>query len=245
MPSLGFKEFKELLQLNLNKEDKRRTQNFLRMIDLENLRSYWAKEGFDPRGNVSREEMEQALFDVQWPVGEDFSPFLCDYLDKYHSDKERLKHFPLLMSHFYDRAVEEGSGFLRDFFSFQREMRLVMVGFRAKKMQRDVAVELQYEDASDPIMAQVLAQKDAKSYEPPFEYKELKPIFEELEDSPLELHKAICAYQFNHIVELWGGEIFTIDRILNYMARLLLVERWIELDVQKGIEMIDTIEGRM
>ncbi|MBI3900942.1 MAG: DUF2764 family protein, partial [Chlamydiia bacterium] len=74
------------------------------------------------------------------------------------------------------------------------------------------------------------------------EYKELKPIFEEFGESPFELYKSLCEYQFDHIVELWGGEIFTLDRILNYMARLILVERWLELDVQKGIKIVDAIE---
>lgn len=245
VPALGFPELKELLKINLTEEDIRRTRKFLRLIDLESFRSYWAEEPLDPRGNLNRDELEQALLDVQWPVGEEFALYLRDYLEKYHSNADRLKNFPLLMSQFFSHEVEEESGFLKDFFAFQREMRLVMVGFRAKKRGKDVVAELQYEDQTDSIVAQILAQKDAKTYEPPFEYKELKPIFEEFGDTALELHKAIYEYQFNHIIELWGGEIFTIDRILNYMARLLLVERWLELDVQKGLEIIDTIEGKI
>jgi len=242
VPGLGFPELKELLRTNLSTSDQGRVRQFLRLIDLENLRSYWAKEPFDPRGNVNAEEMEQALLDVQWPIGDEFPPFLQDYLDKYHTDEDRLKYFYILMSQFFELHMEQETGFLKDFYIFQREMRLVMVGFRAMKLGKDVAVELQYEDSTDPIVAQILAQKDAKVYEPPFEYKELKPIFEEFGDAPLDLHKAINEYQFNHIIELWGGEIFSLDRILNYMARLILCERWLELDVQKGIQVIDTIE---
>lgn len=243
MPALGFPELKELLQNNLTDADQMRVRQFLRLIDLENLRSYWAGEPLDSRGNVSsEEEMEQALLNVQWPVGEEFPFFLQDYLEKYHSNEDRLAHFALLMSQYFAYCLDEYEGFLRDYFAFQREMRLVLLGFRAKKLGKDVAVELQYEESTDPIVAQILAQKDAKVYEPPFEYKELKPIFEEFEDKPLDLHKVLYEYQFNHIIELWGGDIFTINRILNYMARLILCERWLGLDVQKGIEVIDTIE---
>ncbi|MFZ0566312.1 MAG: DUF2764 family protein [Chlamydiales bacterium] len=242
VPSLGFKELKTLLEANLNDQDKIRTRRFLRLIDLENLRAYWAQEPFDPRGNVGLEAMEQALATAQWPVGEEFAPFLQDYLDKYTSNEERLKYFPFLMSTFFQRISEEEHGFLKDYFAFQREMRLVMVGFRAKRLGKNLDVELQYEDATDPVVAQILAQKDAKVYEPPFEYKELKPIFEEFIDSPIDLYKTVYEYQFNHIIELWGGELFTIDRILTYMARLILVERWLELDMQKGIAVLDEIE---
>ncbi len=242
VPALGFPELMELLRTNLTSSDQERVRQFLRLIDLENLRSFWAKEPFDIRGNVSSEEMEQALLDVQWPVGEEFPPFFLDFLEKYHSDEDRLEHFPLLMSQFLEHKIAVEGGFVRDFFAFQRELRLVQVGFRANKLKKDVAVELQYEDPTDPIVAQILAQRDSPTYEPPFEYKELKPIFEQFGDKPLELHKEIYLYQFNHIIELWGTEIFTLDRILNYMARLILCERWLELDVQKGIKVIDTVE---
>lgn len=242
MPGLGSSELKELLRTNLSTADQARVVRFLRLIDMENLRAFWAGEPFDPRGNVKPEQMEQALIDVQWPIGEEFAPFLQEYLEKYHNSEERLAHFSLLMTQFFTHHLEHDEGFVRDFYAFVREMRLVMVGFRAKKVGKDLAEELQYEESTDPIVAQILAQRDAPHYEPPFEYKELKPIFEEYGDSPFELHKAIYEYQFHHIIELWGGEIFTLNRILNYMARLILCERWLELDVQKGIEVIDTIE---
>lgn len=242
IPTLGFADLMVLLDANLGRKDRQTVRKFLTMIDFENMRAFWAKEPFERRGNLNEEQMDEALSHLQWPSGESLPQFLIDYLGKYHSDKERLHHFSLLMSQFFAYQLEHESGFIRDFFAFQREMRLVLVGFRAKKLGKDVAVELQYEDETDPIVAQILAQKDAKNFEPPFEYKELKPIFEEYADSPLELHKAICEYQFNYIIEQWGSEAFSLERILNYLARLILVERWLELDVQKGIHVVDRIE---
>jgi uncharacterized protein YlaN (UPF0358 family) len=242
VPSLGFRELKTLLDANLSRGDRKKVRKFLSLIDLENLRAFWAKEPFDPRGNVTEEQMGQALLDQSWPSGDPFALYLSDYLEKYHSDEERLQNFSQLMSEFFTAEIAQETGFVKDFFTFQRDIRFVKLGFRAKKLGRDVMAELQYEDPKDPLVAQILAQKDAKSYEPPFEYKELKPIFEEFSDSPLELYKAIFEYQFNHIIELWGGELFGLDRILNYMARLILVERWLALDVQKGIKVVDTIE---
>jgi len=242
VPSLGFPELKDLLAINLAPEDLEKVRKFLRLIDIENMRAFWSGEPFDPRGNLNRAAMELAIQDQMWSPSEEFPIYLSDYLDKYHSVADRLSHFSLLLNQFFLNESEEESGFLRDYFIFQREMRLVMVGFRAKKLHKDISKELQYEDPTDPIVAQILAQKDAKIYEPPFEYKELKPIFDEYGDSPFELHKAVYEYQFNTIVEIFGGEVFNMDRILNYMARLLLVERWLELDVQEGMQLIDTVE---
>ncbi len=245
VPALGYVELKELLKVNLSDDDLKSVEAFFRQIDFENIRSFWAVEPLDPRGNLNAEEIEQALLDYSWPGDEEFPPFLVDFLNKHHSNEDRLANFSFLLSDFYDHAAEEHKGFLRSYFHFQKEWRLVLLGFRAKLLEKDIAVELQYEDETDPFIAQLLAQKDAKGYEPPFDYKDLKPVFEHHQENPLELHKALYEYQFNHMIELWGGELFTINRILNYMARLIIVERWLELDMQKGIEVIDEIERKV
>lgn len=243
VPSLGYSELQELLRINLEPEELARVHAFLRLIDFENMRALWSNEPFDRRGNVhSPEEMEQALLNREWPNREEFPLYLQDYLDKYQSVSDRLKHFPYLMTLFFNHEIETQEGFLNAIFQFYREFRLVLLGFRAKKVGKDPTAELQYEDSSDPIVAQILAQKDAKVYEPPFEYRDLKPIFDEYGNNPIELHRALTEYQFKYIVENWGTELFSIERILNYLARLILVERWLELDVQKGMEVIDMIE---
>jgi hypothetical protein len=242
VPALGFQELMVLMESNLSKEDKKKVTTFLSQNDMENMRALWASEPFDPRGNLTKSQMEQALIDFTWPSGVSFPFFLIDYLEKYRTNEERLVHFSQLMSHYFIHMIQTEEGFLHDYFAFQRELRLVLVGFRAKKWGKNIAEQLQYEDPADPIVAQILAQKDAHDYEPPFEYKELKPIFDEFAETPWELNRALYEYQFRHIVELWGTEPFTIDRILNYLARLILVERWLELDVQRGIQVVDMIE---
>jgi Protein of unknown function (DUF2764) len=242
VPALGFQELKQLMDSNLTKGDLSKVETFLSQIDLENIRALWAEEPLNSRGNWTKHQLEEALIHLSWLNDAPFPFYLIDYLEKYRSREERLSHFPLLISQFYSHMIENEEGFLRHYFEFQRELRLVMVGFRAKKWGRDIAAELQYEDSSDPIVAQILAQKDAPNYEPPFEYKELKPIFDAYADSPWELNRALYEYQSRHIIELWGNEPFTIDRILNYLARLILVERWLELDVQQGILVVDSIE---
>ncbi len=242
VPSLGYEELKELLRINLSSDDLDKTKEFLRQIDFENIRAFWAKEPFDPRGNISYDELEQALIDYSWPDDEAFPYFFTDFLQKYKSNEDRLANFQLLLSQFYDYQMEHQEGFLKYYFEFQKKWRLVILGYRAKVLEKDVAKELQYEDVTEPFVAEILAQKDAKVYEPPFEYKDLKPVFEAHKENPLELHKALYEYQFNHMIEIWGGDLFTIDRMLNYMARLIIVERWNELDIQKGIELINQIE---
>ncbi|NGX55421.1 MAG: hypothetical protein KR126chlam2_01056 [Chlamydiae bacterium] len=242
VPALGYPEFKEFLSVNMSDEGLERIKRFLRLVDIENLRALWTGEPIDPRGNLNQEELEQAVIELSWPGEEEFPDYLREFLQKYHSNEEKADNFYLLMSRFLEDEKENESGFLKEYFNFEREWRLVMVGFRAKKLGKRVEVELQFEDPTDPIVAQILAQKDAKFYEPPFEYKELKPIFEEFANAPVELHRALYEYRFDLLQDFFGSEIFSLDRILGYAAQLLIIEKWLELNVQKGIEIIDRIE---
>ena len=48
-------------------------------------------------------------------------------------------------------------------------------------------------------------------------------------------------YRFKKIQDLLGTELFTIDRILGYMIQLIMIEKWNQLDKQKGKAIIDTM----
>lgn len=242
VPTLGFEELKELLRTNLTKEDAQKVKTLLRMVDMENMRRVFAGEKIDPRGNLNAEELKEALHQGQFSDEEEFPPYLQDFLEKYKTNEERIAKFPQLMGRFLLEKSENEEGFLGNFFAFEREMRIVMAGFRAKKMHKNIEAELQFEESSDPIVAQVIAQKDTKTFEPPFEYKELKPIFDAYGNYPSELHKALTQYRFDELQEMMDSKHFSIDRILGYVARLILAERWIDLNYEEGMAIIDTIE---
>jgi uncharacterized protein DUF2764 len=125
---------------------------------------------------------------------------------------------------------------------FEREWRLVMIGLRAKELGRDVTKELQYEDFSDPIVAHILAQRDAPQYEPPPEYLELKELLLSCGSDPWQKLKVFAAWRFRKVEEMVDRPLFSIDWILAYMVRLLIIEDWNELDEKKGKMILDTFK---
>ena len=138
IPELGMVELKELLKVNLKHEDLLKARRLLRQVDVENFRALWAKEPIDPRGNLGKEELEEALSERLWQEGEEFPDYLGDFLDKYEEDEERITHFQQLLVDYFADEIEKNEGFLHEYFQFQREWQLVLVGFRAKKLGKDV-----------------------------------------------------------------------------------------------------------
>ena len=85
------------------------------------------------------------------------------------------------------------------------------------------------------VSMQILVQKDMGSYEPPMEYGELKQIFVSSGTDAGKQHKAFTEWKFLRVEEM-ATKPFSIDAILSYMVRLMLVEDWQALDEEKGKE---------
>lgn len=233
-PLVHFEELMDAFKINLHEEDMRKVEVMRRYIDIVNLGAFFRGDELDPMGNIPADNMERAVLE-----GEGLPRYVCDFLEEYDSNEERAKHYPKLLVFFFKEEIASSEGFLHHYLRFERDWRLVMVGFRAKLLGKDVAVELQYEDPEDIIVAQILAQKDSPTYEPPVWFGRLKETFEENRDHPLKLHKAICEYRFAMMEHLSEREFFSMDRVLGYLAQLVIVEQWLKLDEQEGKAILD------
>jgi len=114
-----------------------------------------------------------------------------------------------------------------------------MAALRAKKTGRDIVKEFQFEDFTDPMIAHILAQKDMDDYDPPIEFQDLKQALHACGDDPWEQYKAVIKYEFDSIEEMTGYPLFSLDWIVGYVARLMLVEHYSQLDAEKGGEIVE------
>jgi hypothetical protein len=213
-PEISFQELEELFELNLSEKDQEKVALLLRPIDLYNVKAFWLGLPLDPRGRV---EVEEALV-----LHSKLPEYAVDFLARYDSVEERLKNFASLYASFY--REEEVDGFLKKYFELERSVRLILTALRAKAAKRDVVKELQFEDPTDLLVADILAQKDAAEYNPPQEFEDLKMAFLENSGEPVKLNKAVLRYRLSKIDEMIEPQDFTIDWILAYTARLLLLE---------------------
>jgi hypothetical protein len=235
-PLLSFKECVDMLSLNLSPTDLETVDEMLFSIDLGNIRSFWMGGPLDERGKFSAKELEEALL-----VKEDLPDYLIDFLDRYDSREERLRYFSALYVSFYRDRIEKSKGFLKDYFTFEREVRLVLSALRAKDFDRDLDFEMQFEDSMDSFVMEILVQKDSPGFSPPHGYKELKTLYMSTKDKPKELHKSILEYRFNRIEQMEENEHFSMNRILGYLVRLIIVESWASLNESQGLAITENL----
>lgn len=231
-PLLSFKEVREMLPLNLTDKDMLAVRRLLRPLDLYNLRALWLEAPLNEEGNFNAKDLEDSL--LQKGI---IPTFLSDFLDRYDSTAERLHNFPSLYASLY-REMSDLKGFLAKYYQFEREVRLILTALRCKTVGRDPIVELQFEDPTEFFIADILAQKESPDYVPPKEYEDLKTFFLDNTYDPRKLQQAILQYRFNKIEEMEDSQDFSIDRVLAYLARLLIVEESTELDDYKSQGMV-------
>lgn len=236
-PEISFGKLEVLLKDNLTSRDYEKTLAVRRFYDILNLRSLWLEGEFDSRGELTALELNEALVNRL-----DLPDYVYEFIDRYPKKEDRIRYFPFLLAKFFQGAERLSDPFLRRYLNFERELRLVMTAFRSKKLGRDLNVEFQYEDPEEDLIAQLLAQKDAKIFELPEKYKNIKVLFEKYSDNPLALQKGLDEYRFETIENLVDmADVFSIERILAYLVQFLLVEKWFELDKEIGIQIVDTI----
>ncbi len=237
-PELTFHEFERLLQENLSESDYDKTRRLRWFFDLRNIRAYWKKEPLDYWGTLNEIQLEDALLTRE---GKELPSYLYDYLSEHETLEERQKYFPKVMSTYFATEASQNTGFLRDLRAFERNLRLIMTAYRTRRLGRDLAVEFQYEDPEDEVVAQLLDQKEAKEFELPTGFENLKPLITLYDASPLKLQKGIMEVIFNWIEDCLEFDYFSINRILGYMAQFLLIERFMKMDKEKGLNILENI----
>lgn len=236
-PEITFEELMARLEISLSRGDLEKTKVLRRFIDIFNIRALLMEETVDPRGNFNEKELDEALL-----VHAVLPDYMFEFLGQFEKVPDKIRNFSGLLAQFFNAEIPKYKGFLRAYLTFERECRLVLVALRAKQLGRDVARELQFEDPTEPLVAQILAQKDADSYDPPLEYVDLKELIAACYADPWLENKAFSEYRFKKIGEIAEGKEFSIDQILAYMAQLLIIENLVELDGDKGNRILDTFK---
>lgn len=236
-PAISQREFEILLENNLSDKDLKKTSRIRLFYDIHNIRAMWRGEPLDPWGTLSQGELEEDLL----TRGGRLPKFVYALLEEHESLEERLRYFPTLFIRFYEITAKHATGFLGSYALFERNLRLALLGYRVRRLGRDLLRELQFEDPEEDLVAQLIAQKDAPQYVPPMGFEDLKPVIDLYYEKPLELQQALYEYRFNKLESMLGSDVFSMDYILIYMIKFIMVSKWLLLDKEKGLQIVDKI----
>lgn len=228
-PGILFEDLVTLYKDNLKFGDLNKVKALRSYIDLKNVQKLLKKEEIDHRGNLSEKELDEAIVNQ-----EGLPSYLFDFFEEYQEVPEQLLHYSKVFIVFFKEMQKKYQGFLSEYFSFEREWRILLAGYRSKKLGLDPAVALQHEDFHDPFVAEILAQKDAPFFEFPYEYEQLGEKLEGVSQKPDEEYLLMADFRFQHIEEKIQNHPFSIDYLLGFLVQLMIVEDAFALDEKKG-----------
>ena len=235
-PGIVFEEFLVLLEDNMSASDLEKVKAIRTYIDIKNVQSLMKKEEIDHRGNLNEKELDEAIVNQQG-----LPEYLFEYLEGTESVEEQLRHFSKVFIAYFKEMEKKYRGFLQGYFRFEREWRIALAGYRAKKLGVDPGEELQHEDFHDPLVAEILAQKDAPFFEFPFEYAQLGEKLKNAQGKPKEQYEVMAAFRFNRVGDEVQDDPFSLDYVLGYLVQLMIVEDAWALDEKHGSQMLSEI----
>lgn len=228
-PGILFDDLMTLYKDNLDRTDLEKVQAIRTYIDLKNIQKLLKKEEIDHRGNLNEKELDEAFVNQEGLPG-----YLFDFLEEHQEIPEQLRHYSKVLIAYYKEMEKAHKGFLKGYFRFEREWRVLLAGYRAKKLGIDPAVELQHEDFHDPLVAEVVAQKDAPFFEFPFEFVGLGEKLKDVGQEPDKQYQLMADFRFHKVEEEVQDNPFSADYLLGYLVQLMIVEDVFSLDEKRG-----------
>jgi len=233
-PEISFNDLMASLNLNLNQRDLKKIYSLRRIFDIYNIRSCLLEKEFDLKGNLSEKELNQALL-----LQEEFPLYIFDFLDQFKKFSEKMIFFSGLINLYFREEALIQTGFLKQYFQFERTWRIVLMAIRAKQSKKKVLHGLKFEDPKDPLILHLLAQESRPSYDPPIGYEELKAKYLSCGPDPWQQNKIVAEWRLHQIEELVQEPFFSIDWILSYVAQLFIIEQWNEMNTLQGQTIVE------
>ncbi|MBU2064041.1 MAG: DUF2764 domain-containing protein [Candidatus Omnitrophica bacterium] len=160
--------------------------------------------------------------------------FLEQIMDRRGRDSvlSRQQAEELLLKFVYERLVNHENNFIRSYFRFDLNLRNILSAYNKRKfnLESDNFIETEADDVVTRLKNSTASDfhlsHDAEYID------ELGEIFDKGELLHLEKYLDTLRWQF--IDEVNKLAYFEVDVLLGYLIRLILVERWIGLEEEKG-----------
>ena len=135
-------------------------------------------------------------------------------LDGFDADK--------LDAEFYRRALSSPDKFIQDYFSYDLDVRNTRVEFLNKALGRPEGMDI------------MVLDQEAE----PVEFEGYRQVMSVLEGSDiLARERGLDDLMWEKIDETVGLQVFTLDAILGFAAKLQIIARWLRLDPETGREL--------
>ncbi|NLX73427.1 MAG: DUF2764 family protein [Bacteroidales bacterium] len=204
---------------------------------------YGSSREWDERANYTAEEMEALKERKSFENEElaDFPQYIIDFIEIYLSEDSPENIYvaeQLLISSYYKYLEQSNNQFIREWVGYQSTIANVMAALNGRKHN------IPFEDAlvGDNEVVSALKKSRARDFGLSTELPDIEQIIQLFEiDNLLERELKIDNHKWHFLDELTFFNYFSVEKILAFVLKLFIVERWMTLDIEKGKGMFNKL----
>jgi hypothetical protein len=237
--SQGQQEFRQELQNELHPQDYQSVEILFYPFDNINLINLLLKteKEFDTRGVFSQQQLEENIKEINDELPEYMNRFITAF-------KNSEQIIPCMSPEneitalFYNYTETLDSEFLRSWFTFNRNLNNMLTALVCRKY--DIPYENQIIGTDET--SEAIRRSHARDFGLSSEYAWIEELLNIVKGDDLqEREKAIDQMKWSFLDEITFFEYFTIDRILAFVIKLGMVERWLAIDREHGKRMFNQL----
>ncbi|WP_291857437.1 DUF2764 family protein [Marinilabilia sp.] len=243
--SFSSTDFREMMEDELAPNDHALLKLFYLPFDHENLLNLFFEDDkeWDTRGNFSKEEMEP-LADRKLAHTADldiFPTYLSDFVLAMHDEEapdSRVDAARQLSAEYYEHLRNHSNEFVRQLAKYQQDTANVLTALNGRKY------ELKYEQAliGNDEVTDALKKSRSRDFGLKSEVEHIEDILQIFEiDNLTDRELKLDVLKWNFIEEATFFNYFTVEKVLAFLQKLFIAERWIHLDPEKGREMFEKL----
>jgi len=190
---------------------------------------------FKTDGNFTREELETEIKSPN-KLPQCLSNFI-DYYTKSNKSKNYASLEKQLFNMHYNYLINSENLFIRKWFSFDLNIKNILAHVVSELLETNPGDEMIGDQAAiDEILFYRSKNFDLNHRIP--NYKKFLQLINQKDI--LEKEKQIDKFKWDYLDEITLFNYFTLEVILSYIIKLKIIQRWEEMDAEKGMSQLNT-----
>ncbi len=228
-------EFKNELAEQLHAADYKLAKLLYLSYDNKNLLNQLLKQdkSFINIANYTEEYLEEQIKEAT-DIEDYMKEVILNFKDE-TSNNSNLDSENELQSLYYKHVLQVKNKFLKQWFKFEKDIKNILTAVNCHKYDYDTEQQLisvKHDNEIYETLIKNTPKVDLLADEVPFANKILQIAESEMDMS--EKEKALDNIKWEFLDEYTFFNYFTIEKILSYIIKLEIVERWIKLDNETG-----------
>jgi hypothetical protein len=193
------------------------------------------KVEWHPLGNYKKDQLLQYLNESSNEIPEYLNIFYDEYMKGILPDEEFVLQ-NVIATRFYDFVLPRTDGFIYQWLSFNRDFRNILVAMSA----RQNGYQLENQFIGNNSIVTKLKTDTSFNFGLQTDFPKIDQLIQMSEDHQiLGMEKQIDFIRWSKIDEISQFAGFSFDAVAAFMAKLILVHRWTNLDLEKGKKVIE------